>query len=300
MKAWTLEEAVDTLRHASELVHLPHDKALVLRFGQNAIFHLQNTPYVVRVARPGTDRKRLETELAFAHFLERMEFPAIAPSKLSVDQPIQVGQSLVTFWPYIPQDEEAVVDYSSFGLLLRQLHRYADQFDKPLPPWNPLRRVTARLKLFSSGGTDREKYAAALEEWRRRLDGELLTVRSQLGNGPIHGDAHTGNTLMTSNGLVLLDYEEVCWGPREWDLIPTAVRLRRFGLDPREFSRFSDAYGLDVRGWKYYELLARIRELAMTVWLLQNVDHSAAIAEEVVTRIGSLHEEGAYSRWTPF
>jgi thiamine kinase-like enzyme len=35
---------------------------------------------------------------------------------------------------------------------------------------------------------------------------------------PVHGDAHPGNLVATHDGLVWIDFEEVCRGPVEWDL----------------------------------------------------------------------------------
>jgi thiamine kinase-like enzyme len=35
---------------------------------------------------------------------------------------------------------------------------------------------------------------------------------------PLHGDAHPGNLIATHDGLMWIDFEDVCRGPLEWDL----------------------------------------------------------------------------------
>ena len=42
---------------------------------------------------------------------------------------------------------------------------------------------------------------------------------------PIHGDAHLGNVFITQDGACWNDLEDVCMGPREWDLgwVPDAA-----------------------------------------------------------------------------
>ena len=35
---------------------------------------------------------------------------------------------------------------------------------------------------------------------------------------PLHGDAHAGNLIATRDGLLWIDFEDVCRGPVEWDL----------------------------------------------------------------------------------
>ena len=60
--------------------------------------------------------------------------------------------------------------------------------------------------------------------------------------GLIHADAHRGNMIRTRDGFLLCDWDGVCAGPREIDLIPTLQGIRgRFGLTERQRSNFSEA-----------------------------------------------------------
>jgi Ser/Thr protein kinase RdoA (MazF antagonist) len=137
-----------------------------------------------------------------------------------------------------------------------------------------------------------------LEGWRERLTAELASVRSQLGEGPLHGDAHPGNVLRTPSGLVLVDFEHAAWGIREWDLVPFALRHRRLGGSPVEYASFATGYGHDLAGQEHWETLARVRELGMTTWRML-IDASSSVRAESHRRIAYWRGEPT-GRWRAF
>jgi Ser/Thr protein kinase RdoA (MazF antagonist) len=55
----------------------------------------------------------------------------------------------------------------------------------------------------------------------------------------IHGDAHRSNLRATASGVLLSDFDVVAFGPREWDLTPTALAADRFGLPGDEYATFA-------------------------------------------------------------
>jgi thiamine kinase-like enzyme len=95
--------------------------------------------------------------------------------------------------------------------------------------------------------------------------------------GPIHGDAHTRNLLTDHGTVVLIDFEAAAYGPREWDLLPTAIAVERYGLAEERYKEFATAYGFDVRAWPGFPVLREIRELTMTTWIMQNVKESPGV-----------------------
>jgi Ser/Thr protein kinase RdoA (MazF antagonist) len=108
----------------------------------------------------------------------------------------------------------------------------------------------------------------------------IRKVRSELGEGLLHGDAHRQNAAVGPLGPVLLDFENVCRGPREWDLIPTALRFERFGGDEREWAAFSEGYGYDVREWPGYKALLELSALSETCFTLVNYSRFRQEAEK--------------------
>jgi hypothetical protein len=100
--------------------------------------------------------------------------------------------------------------------------------------------------------------------------------------------------------VVLLEFEAAAVGPREWDLLPTAIRVDRYGLPEEEYREFADTYGFDVRAWAGYPVLREVRELTMTTWIMQNVGESQAVADEFALRVDSLRERDSKRGWNFF
>ena len=90
---------------------------------------------------------------------------------------------------------------------------------------------------------------------------------------------------------MLSDFESSAIGPREWDLLPTAIAVERYGLSEDRYQQFAATYGFDVRSWPGYPVLREIRELTMTTWIMQNTGESPVIADEFARRVGSLRRD---------
>src|SRR6266571_3871892 len=127
-----------------------------------------------------------------------------------------------------------------------------------------------------------------------------VVVRFARSQGPIHGDAHTRNLLTDHGQVVLLDFESAAIGPREWDLLPTAIARERYGLAEKQYQEFATAYGFDVRSWPGYPVLREIRQLTMTTWIMQNIGESPAAAAEFALRVASLKERDFERAWNFF
>lgn len=65
----------------------------------------------------------------------------------------------------------------------------------------------------------------------------------------MHGDAHAGNLIATRDGLVWIDFEDVCRGPVEWDLAtmmdPDAATMHH-RPDPEVLARCTELRNLQV------------------------------------------------------
>ncbi|HET9257289.1 MAG TPA: aminoglycoside phosphotransferase, partial [Pseudonocardiaceae bacterium] len=112
------------------------------------------------------------------------------------------------------------------------------------------------------------------------------------------GQAEIGNVLLRAGRPVLTDFERVAIGPREWDLIDTAVTATRFGLPEQRYRDFSDAYDFDVRTWDGYGTYRRLWELRATTWLMQNRHHSREVDREIETRLQTWRDGNSDARWS--
>jgi hypothetical protein len=179
---------------------LPTSDRVVLRDLTNLIVLLRPAPIVARVQSTLGALRGLawaRTEIDAAQFLAAAGAP-VAPPTSDVDPgPHDVDGLLVTFWAYIDHDP-AFADATTAGRSLRELHETFATYDGQLPTCDRLDEVRKLLDV------------PELREFADRL--------SPLDGLPIHGDAHLGNVLWTRDGPLWSDLENICRGPREFDL----------------------------------------------------------------------------------
>ena len=101
-------------------------------------------------------------------------------------------------------------------------------------------------------------------------------------------------------GVTLGFGEASATGQREWDLLPSAIGVERYGRPEEQYREFAETYGFDVRAWDGYPLLREVRALTMTTWIMQNIGESAAVAAEFATRVDSLRERDFTRAWHYF
>jgi hypothetical protein len=111
-----------------------------------------------------------------------------------------------------------------------------------------------------------------------------------------------GNVLRDRQGApVLIDLDGFATGPREWDLILTAIYYDSFGWHTRqEYEDFARVYGYDITGWPGYPVLREIREFVMVTWLIQKAAEDAQSAAEAAKRITALRTGASRMDWQPF
>jgi aminoglycoside phosphotransferase (APT) family kinase protein len=259
--------------------------------GENAIYQLAADPVVVRIARSADRLPRVRRELCVARWLAASNVPAVRVID-EIEQPTLVHDHPVTFWHTVTGGDP-VPNHIDLARLLAAFHKAPD-CPCELAGFDPLGPSHSRL---ANAGTvavdDRDFLRARCDD----LNGELQHLQFALPRGPIHGDAHTSNLLTDHGQVVLIDFESAAVGPREWDLLPTAIGVERFGRPEQQYREFADTYGFDVRAWPGYPVLREVRELTMTTWIMQNIGESPAVAAEFALRVGSLRERDFTRAW---
>jgi hypothetical protein len=204
------------IRAATETIiahGLPPDRCDILQDGNTLVLRLSET-LVARVVtdldgpRQGTEW--FARENAIAHHLTVHGAPVIP---LHPDLPPGPHQHLgyaMNFWQYVtaidvpPQPAE-------IGRTLHQCHALLSTYRDPLPK---LAILTESLNILQT----RELFP---ETTRHLLQKHLLTsldVLNHFPHQPLHGDAHMGNLMNTTIGLLWTDWEDTFAGPVEWDL----------------------------------------------------------------------------------
>lgn len=289
------DAAVAILRKACKVAHLDPDGIEILRLGDHAVFRVQGGRIVSRVGRSPDRLTSVRREVAVAEWLASQGYPA-ARLATAAEQPVVVDGHPVTFWEAIADGE----DYAStgeMGSLLRRLHELVPP-SFSLPPLQPFDKVAQRLERAAIPDTTR----AFLRSMADDLAAEYVRLRFALPAGHLHGDFNVGNVLHDAAGHPkVIDLDGFVAGPREWDLIQTAMYYDSFGWHTEsEYADFVTGYGFDVRKWAGYAVLRSIRELLMVTWLSQNAGANPRAAEEVEKRVESLRSGGSRRDWAPF
>ncbi|WP_268824097.1 phosphotransferase enzyme family protein [Yinghuangia soli] len=270
--------------------------AELLRLGSNAVFRLAGS-VVVRIGRSAVELAEQTRTVGVARWLEETGYPAVR-LVAGVRQPVVVGGRVVTFWRLVA-GEERYAGVVEFAELMRRLHWLEEPESLGLPYVDPLGPTMRRLgELVGLADDDREFLRQRAESLAKRYD----ALEFVLPFGMIHGDASVRNALLDDAGrAVLIDLDGVALGPREWDLVATAMHYERFGWHTRtKYEAFARAYGFDVMNWYGYPVLADIREMTMVVWLAQNAGHSEQADAELGRRLSDLRSGGDRLGWKPF
>ncbi|GAA5045474.1 aminoglycoside phosphotransferase family protein [Thermocatellispora tengchongensis] len=294
---FTAETSRATMERACARAGLDPQGAELIRLGENAVYRLRE-PVIVRVSRTLAYLADVRKEVAVSRWLAEIDFPAIRA--LRIEQPCIIADHAVTFW-------ESLTDVEDYGTpadvaeLLVKLH----ELDAPagalgLKPLDPFSRVERRIN--SNGWftpEDDEYLRSRLVKLREAYSG----LSFSLSSGVIHGDASVGNVIRDREGHPkLIDLDGVAIGPREWDLVLTALYYERFGWHTREeYEAFAQIYGFDVMAWDGYTVLADIREFLMVTWLSQKAAQDERVAAEVRKRIDDLKSGATGLRnWEPY
>jgi aminoglycoside phosphotransferase (APT) family kinase protein len=225
-----------------------------------------------------------------ARWLESAAFPA-ARLAGPADQPIVSAGRVVTLWAQV-SESQSYGTVAELASLLRRLHALDPRLSLVLPQLRPFAGAEPRISRAELPEDDRELLLDRLEELRDRY----AHLAYALPPGPVHGDANVSSVLrsMWDGSPVLVDLDGFAVGPREWDLVLTAMYFERFGWHTEEeYREFVAGYGFDVTSWPGYTLLRDIRELIMVTWLAQNPRHLPEIAAEVGKRIADLRGANA-------
>lgn len=288
------------LLQACGLAGLDPAGAELLRRGTNAVYRLQSAPVIVRVAPEHARYADIARQVAVARWLTAERVPVVRA--LDLDQPVLAASHLVTFWESISDggadDRDQYGSTAELGRILRRLHGLSLPADLHLPKAQPVVKMQESLtRLDHLSPDDREFLAervAVVAERTAQLD-------FALPQGPIHGDANVGNLLKGRDGrAVLSDLDSFRAGPREYDLLQTAMFYDSFGWHTEaEYRDLVEAYGYDIRSWSGYPVLREGRELSMVLWVAGNAATDQAAATELRRRLDSLRTGEGRRDWQP-
>ncbi len=216
------------------------DRCEVLQNGNTLVLRLTQT-LVARVVtdldgpRQGTGW--FERENAVARHLARRGAPVIPLHPELPPGPYEHLGYPINFWQFVTViDAEA--EPAMIGRTLRQCHDLLRSFKEPLPELAILTESLALLETLEQRGLFP---LPTLRLLRDRLVSSIQ-VLAEFPRQPLHGDAHPGNLLNTTSGLLWTDWEDTFAGPVEWDLASVIWNARILDQDHATADAILEAY----------------------------------------------------------
>jgi hypothetical protein len=207
---------------------LRYRDAIVLKDGSNLSVHMAPTPVMIRVATFTARIRReplawLEREVDLVSWLSSAGAAVMAPSEVLPVGPHVIGGWALTAWEFVEHRSRVVPDAATTFAALDDLHEALRGYPGELPLLNPAADDLDRAIAF--GIRHRLIGPSHADDLRARRDaafGDLVAAAPN--HQALHGDAFPRNSLVTEHGIVWIDFEDCCSGPRAWD---HATLLRR-------------------------------------------------------------------------
>lgn len=245
---------------------LRSDRCEILQHGSTLVLRLSET-LVARIVMDRNGPRQgiswFERENAVALHLARNGAPVIP---LHPDLPPGPHEHLgypINFWRFVTILDDKP-DPALMGSTLHRCHELLRSFPDPLPQ---LAILTETLDLLET--LERRKLFphSILGLFHDRLTTSLDALKSCLLQ-PLHGDAHGGNLLNTTDGLLWTDWEDTFLGPVEWDLASIIWNARILDEDHQTADAILEAYrnsgGLIDSNALHHSLIARAA--VMSAW----------------------------------
>ena len=169
----------------------------------------------------------------------------------------------LNFWEFVTR-VEAEPEPHGIGRTLQQCHAIMRDFPERLPKLAILTESLAILK-------DRLDLPRHTRRSSQTLRDHLTTsieMLSDCPHQPLHGDAHMGNLMNTTCGLLWTDWEDTFAGPVEWDVASVIWNARILEEDHATADAIVDAYR-DAGGELDMAILEQCmigRAAVMTAW----------------------------------
>lgn len=258
---------LDLARRAAHEVAVQHgilpDRCDVLQNGHTLVVRLTET-LVARVVQdldgPRQGVEWFARENAIAQHLTAQSAPVIPlHSDLPPGPHWHLGLPL-NFWKFVTREPEEPLP-ADIGRTLHQCHATLRSFTEDLPA----------LAILTEAQSILQERALFPNDTQKMLHDHLeksLEILARYPRQPLHGDAHEGNLMNTTQGLLWTDWEDAFSGPVEWDLASIIWNARFLQEDHTTVDAILNAYRNAGGAWNELALAQCLiaRAAVMTVW----------------------------------
>jgi len=193
------------------------DEPLLIQETNHTVVWLRPYPIIAKVGTRADSAEALIHEHDVASALAVRGAPIAPPLPGTRAMRDRETGLVVTLWTRLDHDPNAEAGGPIVGQSLRRFHEALEECDVALPSFRDgLERTRTALfddlRMAALAPVDRDFLRAAFTDLVSRLDARTFPEQR------LHGEPHTGNYLLTPNGLRWIDFEDACRGPVEWDL----------------------------------------------------------------------------------
>ena len=216
------------------------DRCEILQNGNTLVLRLTETLVARVVTDLGGPRQGTEwfaRENAVACYLAGAGAPVIPMHPAIPPGPHERLGYPINFWQYVSRVGEEPVP-QDVGRSLYRCHELLRSYPEPLPELAILTESLALLETL-------QRSELFPPETLRLLRDKLTSALEALRRFPVqalHGDAHPGNLMNTTLGLLWTDWEDTFAGPVEWDLASIIWNARILGEDRQAADEILSAY----------------------------------------------------------
>lgn len=250
------------IRAATEIAiahGLTPDRCDILQNGSTLVLRLTET-LVARVVQDSDGPRRgtewFARENAIAQHLTQHGAPVIP---LHPDLPPGPHEHLgypMNFWEYVTRVELEPAP-GEVGRTLRHCHDVMQRFAEPLPK---LAILSESLGILD----ERDLFPADVKKMLREHLVVSMEVLAAFPHQALHGDAHLGNLMNTTRGLLWTDWEDTFAGPVEWDVASIIWNAKLLEEDHATVAAIMAAYGPVNETALHHSLIGRAA--VMTAW----------------------------------
>jgi len=187
---------------------LQNGSTLVLRLSESLVARI-----VTHLDGPRQGSGWYARETAVATHLARHKAPVIPLHPAIPPGPYEHLGFPMNFWQFVTATGTDPVP-ETIGKTLHHCHEVLRDFDQPLPHLEILAESIRVLDMKHA----RDHFSPSTLEMLRGHLTATIGILGQFPSQPLHGDAHLGNLMNTTCGLLWTDWEDTFTGPVEWDL----------------------------------------------------------------------------------
>ena len=274
---WAFDDegaATDRLQAlAADLVPSDLGHIELLRRGSNVVLQAPDAHVILRLQHAAL-ADAVEENLSLVTRLSTGGAPVVPPL---TSHAATTEQVVLTAWP--AGTPVRADDTADLGAVLKALHDIQPPNDLQLV--NVTDRFEHRFAEIPPDVPDR-----IVKALREHADLAVTTLRAASSSSDVllHGDAHVGNLVTLDGSPRLIDLDDLCRGPREFDLAPSLASYQRFHRDDRRWADFQEAYGSSA-DWDLVDTLTVVREATMNTWLAGLWAHDPRARDELVRRV---------------